>query len=97
MYRRYFWVLLIMVLCSPLGLLAGGTAWGEWAAEDLAALIGFVPQGLERAAGWWQGVFPDYGVRGLGESAGYLLSAFIGAAAVYAVMLVYLKLVARFK
>jgi hypothetical protein len=100
MYRRYWFALLILALVTPLGLIADGTAWGEWGTEDMEKLVGFVPRGLEQAAAWWQALFPDYAVKGLGEgrmaeSAGYILSAFIGAGAVYALMMIYIRLIAR--
>jgi hypothetical protein len=102
MYRRYWLILLVMALLTPLGLVAGGTAWGEWGPEDLKRLVGFVPRGIEQATTWWQAAFPDYTVKGLGEgqlaeNAGYVLSAILGAVAVYVVMLAYLRLIARTK
>lgn len=95
MYRRYWLVILLMALATPLGLLAGGTAWGEWGPEEMANLVGFMPRGIEQAANWWQALLPDYTVKGLGEGAGYIFSAFVGAGAVYALTLVYLRLIAR--
>lgn len=102
MYRRYWWGLFIMALVTPLGLLAGGTAWGEWGTEDIGKLVGYVPHGIERAATWWQALLPDYTIKWLGEgrlaeSAGYILSAFIGAGAVYILMLAVIRLIARTK
>jgi len=75
----------VLALLSPLGLLAAGTAWGEWGAdqiEDVVAggkALGFVPAGMEK--GWsLRALFPDYGVSGLPEWLGYVLSAVIGVA-----------------
>ena len=100
MYRRYWLILVVIALLTPLGLLAEGTAWGEWGTDQLHDLLGFVPQGIQQAAGWWQGIFPDYTVKILGEGraaerTGYVLSAFLGAGLVYAVMTMYVKFVAR--
>ena len=67
MYRRYGLILLGMVLLTPLGLLARGSAWGEWGTEELEQLLGFVPQGVEKASGWWQALLPDYSLKFLGE------------------------------
>jgi cobalt/nickel transport system permease protein len=67
------------VLACPLGLLATGDAWGEWAAEDLADMVGYTPQGL--AEGWeWNSLLPDYAVGALPEWVGYIASAVIGVA-----------------
>lgn len=63
---------------TPLGLIAEGDAWGEWAVEDLAGMIGYTPAGFE---GWeWSALFPDYSIGTLPEWSGYMLSAVIGVA-----------------
>ncbi|MGQ9458836.1 MAG: PDGLE domain-containing protein [Anaerolineae bacterium] len=73
------WIgLAILALLSPLGLLAPGTAWGEWGAEEFHDLLGYVPQGLERFAEFWRAPLPDYTIPGLGDVPGYLLSAVVG-------------------
>lgn len=67
----------VLVVATPLGLLATGDAWGEWAAEDLSAAVGYTPQGMQ--AGWeWTALLPDYSLGGLPEWVGYLVSAVIG-------------------
>ena len=69
----------IMVLLTPLGLLAPGTAWGEWGAEELQGMgLGYVPKGLERLAGLWPALFPDYTIPGWGAEVGYIISAISG-------------------
>lgn len=95
MHRRYWLLLLILALITPLGLLAEGTAWGEWGAEDLAKTLGFVPRGIDQASSWWQAFFPDYTVKGFGENAGYLISALVGSALVYLAAVAYIKIIAR--
>lgn len=68
-----------LVAACPLGLLATGDAWGEWATEDLAEMVGYAPSGL--ASGWeWSSLMPDYSVGALPEWLGYVLSAVIGVA-----------------
>lgn len=47
------------ILAAPLGLLASGTAWGEWGPEELSARLGYVPAGLARWAARWGGFLPD--------------------------------------
>jgi hypothetical protein len=100
MNRKYLWAFAIMILLTPLGRLAEGTAWGEWGGEYLTEALGFVPLGIEQAGEWWQAMFPDYTVHALGEgklaeSAGYALSAIVGSALVYGITLAYMKLMAR--
>jgi cobalt/nickel transport system permease protein len=68
----------IMVLLTPLGLLAPGGAFGEDAPEDLVDNLGLsaVPAGMARYADFWQSaLFPDY----LSDSPWtYLVSAVVG-------------------
>ncbi len=72
-----------LALAAPLGLLASGTAWGEWGNQQLKALgLGFVPAGLQKLQGWWHAPLPGYGLPRIGAATGYVLSAFIGAGAV---------------
>jgi cobalt/nickel transport system permease protein len=78
---RVLWIALaVLVVATPLGLLAPGTAWGEWGAEELAQLgLGFVPQGLERLQGLWGAPLPDYDLPALGNAnLAYILSAVLG-------------------
>lgn len=52
--------LALTMVCLPLGLLATGTAWGEWGSKDVARDIGYVPPDMDKYSGFWQGVMPDY-------------------------------------
>ena len=82
--KKLWMGLVALVLVSPLGMLASGTAWGEWGLEELNHLLGWVPHGLERFAevnGF--APLPDYSLPGVPEAflpqAGvYILSAVIG-------------------
>jgi cobalt/nickel transport system permease protein len=73
----------VLCLLSPVGLLAAGDAWGEWAPEELQKRLGYKPPGLERLADLWKGLLPDYNVAG-GDEAGpkralvYVASALLG-------------------
>lgn len=75
-----------LVALSPLGLLAVGTAWGEWGADEIAGVVqegralGFVPEGM--AQGFqFSAPLADYALPGLPDPAAYLLSALAGVAA----------------
>lgn len=69
----------LVALATPIGLLASGTAWGEWGAGELKAMgLGFIPQGIEKFTGWWPAPLPDYGLPRVGAAIGYILSAFAG-------------------
>ena len=66
------------MLVTPLGILAVGTAWGEWSPSDFPAPA--LPQGLARLASIWTAPIPDYAPPFLrSASFGYILSAVFGA------------------
>lgn len=92
---RKLWVALAIVLVlTPIGILAAGSAWGEWAPQDFAdpslrqqisAASGnrkapdHAPQGLERLSSFWTAPLSRY-APGFIRSAsfGYLVSAMVG-------------------
>ena len=67
------------------GLLAAGTAWGEWGPEEISSVVtgvkalGFVPDGMKNGFSI-KGIMPDYTVAGLPDAAAYILSAIAGVA-----------------
>ena len=78
----------LVALATPIGLLASGTAWGEWGVDELKDLgLGFIPSGVDRFAEWWPAPLPDYGIPRVGAVVGYVLCAFIGIALVAALIL----------
>lgn len=81
----------VLTLAAPLGLLAVGDAWGEWAYEDFTSLVGYVPSGMK---GWsLESIFPDYSVGNMPEWIGYIISAVIGCA----VLVIVFKLISLVK
>lgn len=77
----------IMVLLTPLGLLAPGGAFGEDAPGDLDLSglgLSAIPHGLNTYNGFWQHtLFPDYGFAGgTSPTLAYLVSAVVGIAVV---------------
>lgn len=82
-YRAFLIPLGALAVLTPLGLIASGTAWGEWSSAEIKRSIGYIPRGLEAMAGRWNALFPDYslpvfGGSTVGSIAGYLLSAIAG-------------------
>jgi cobalt/nickel transport system permease protein len=89
--RRVWWVVALLLLGTPLGVLATGTAWGEWSTSDLAdpvvrgeiarssgnqALPAATPRGLEKISTLWTAPFPGYAPKFVKNPVfGYLLSA----------------------
>jgi len=91
--------LLAALIClSPLGLLASGTAWGEWSAEEIKDVVsggqalGYVPPGMEQGFSFAT-VLPDYTIHGLPDVAAYSLSAVAGVA----VLLIIFKIIGHSK
>lgn len=74
----------LLIILTPLGLLAVGETFGEWGPEEIKEKLGFVPPGLESLSSLWSAPLPDYSLPG-GDSgsmtvaaAAYILSAIIG-------------------
>ena len=86
--ERTLWVTVaLLMLLTPLGTLAVGTAWGEWSADSFAK----APSGLARWSSVWTAPFPSYAPGFIKSPAfGYLLSAMFGVG-----VLVVISLIAR--
>lgn len=70
----------LLTILSPIGLLASGTAWGEWSASELVAQLKHDHLGHSLPSGMAHGLnfnalFSDYIVAGVPLSLGYILSA----------------------
>ena len=77
--RNILVVLAVLIVLTPLGLLATGETFGEWSNEVIKEKLGYVPSGLQGISGLWNAPLADYGIPGLGNaSVGYALSAAIG-------------------
>jgi len=97
----------VLMLVTPLGILAAGTAWGEWSPAQLAKAPAqaqdanppqSVPSGLQRLSNLWTAPFPAYApsfVRSRGF--GYLLSAMFGVGFLLALSLVLRLLLQRYR
>lgn len=93
-----FGLVLGLICLTPLGLLATGTAWGEWGKDEISKVVsqgntlGYTPKGLLEGFGF-QSLLPDYAVKGLPEVAGYLLSAAAGTA----ILIIIFKVIGNIK
>jgi cobalt/nickel transport system permease protein len=95
---RWVWAgFAALVLLTPVGSLARGTAWGEWGTEQLAERLHLaVPTGLEKLSGLWSAAIPDYAPAFIQNPlAGYLVAAIIGSALAIGVTWGVAKLLAR--
>ena len=83
--KAVYGLLALLIVGTPLGLLAAGTAWGEWDPEELAGqdflgtTLGYTPAGMQTGFSF-DALFPDYAIAGLPDAFGYILSAVIGTA-----------------
>lgn len=66
-----------LIVLVPLGLIAQGTAWGEWGSEEIASQIGYTPSGMANGFNF-NSLLPDYSLNGLPDVLAYYLSAIIG-------------------
>jgi cobalt/nickel transport system permease protein len=93
---RPLWLTLaVLLMLTPVGILAAGSAWGEWVAADFSDLAGRqqiasasleqapparAPQGIERLGSLWTAPFARYAPPYVRSATfGYLLSAMFGA------------------
>ena len=102
-----FWIgLAILIILSPIGLILpehfkAGSAWGEWGADEMQKLVGYIPQGLEKLSEIWKAPMPDYAFKGWEEkglshlSFAYIISAIVGIGIIAIVVLAIGKMLAK--
>jgi len=74
-----------LLVLTPLGTLAVGTAWGEWSPDTFAR----APSGLQQLASIWTAPFPSYAPAFIKNPAfGYMLSAMFGVGVILLLSLV---------
>ena len=83
----WLWAALgVLILLTPIGVLAPGTAWGEWSGRQLKATLGFVPAGLGKLGSLWTALMPGYAPAFIKDPmVGYLVAALVGSALVVGV------------
>lgn len=102
-----FWIgIAVLIVLSPLGLILpehfkAGSAWGEWGADEMQKLVGYVPKGLEKLSSLWSAPIPDYAFNGWEEkglprlSLAYIISAIVGIGIIALFMMGIGKLLAK--
>lgn len=103
--KKILIILLILCLISPIGILLpmvfnANDAWGEWSAQTLKELVGYVPQGLTKYSDLWKAPITDYTISSadksvVHQSGYYIISGIFGATVVYIVMLLIARLITR--
>ena len=102
-----FWIgIAILIILSPLGLILpehfkAGSAWGEWGADEMQKLVGYIPQGLEKLSSFWNAPMPDYAFKGWEErglphlSFAYIISAAVGVGIIIVIVFAIGKILAK--
>ena len=85
--KKYWYAIIALIIFAPIGLLAQGTAFGEWSGNDLKEKLGFVPQGMAKLGDKWKVMLPDYAIPGYDTSffksaLGYIFCAIVALAVV---------------
>jgi cobalt/nickel transport protein len=103
--KKILVVLLLLCLITPVGILFpaffnAGDAWGEWSAQTVKELVGYVPKGLEKYSDIYKAPIPGYTVntkdRSIMHKSGfYIVSGLLGATITYVVMLLITKIIVR--
>lgn len=84
-FKPLYGLIVTLIILSPLGLLATGTAWGEWGSEEISTVVhggkslGYTPKGMENGFSF-KALMPDYTLSGTHEVLAYVLSALAGTA-----------------
>ena len=96
----------VLIVLSPLGLILpdhfkAGSAWGEWGADEIQKMFGFVPQGLTKLSELWKAPLPDYAFQGWETkgishlSLAYIFSAVVGIAIIAGIVFLIGKILVR--
>lgn len=90
----------VLIILTPLGLILpdyfkAGDAWGEWEADTIQKLVGYVPQGIEKLSVLWKknALLPDYCFKGWDDQAiwpyqsfAYIIAAIVGIAVISSIV-----------
>lgn len=96
--KAIYGLIAALICFTPLGLLATGTAWGEWGTDEIKKVVsggntlGFTPKGMANGFSF-NAVMPDYAVSGLPDIVGYILSAVAGTA----ILIILFKVISSMK
>ena len=97
--RAIFLALSLIIFIVPLGLLAPGTAWGEWSRQELGAMkLGYIPSGFDRMSTFWTAPLSGYNATVVHNPAlGYVISALVGVVLILGVFIFVEKLATKSK
>ena len=103
--KKILGALLILCLITPIGILLpayfdAGDAWGEWSAETVKELVGYVPRGLAKYSEVWKAPMSDYTVNDndksvVHKSGYYIVSGILGATLTFLATLIISRIIVR--
>ncbi|KHO62850.1 PDGLE domain [Thermoanaerobacter sp. YS13] len=91
--KKFYIAAIVIILLTPLGLLAPGSAWGEWGLDEIKSMIGYIPEGMNRFSEVIKAILPDYSIPGFDanffqQALGYIFSAVVGIAAIVLIFVI---------
>ena len=95
--KGIYGLIFALVCLTPIGLIATGTAWGEWGASEIRDVVtggkalGYVPEGIKNGFSF-ESIMPDYAFAGLPPIVSYVLSAVGGVA----ILIILFKIISSF-
>jgi hypothetical protein len=103
--KRILIIMILLCLITPVGILLpmffnAGDAWGEWSAQTVKDLTGYVPGGLAKYSEVWKAPLTDYTLNSgdksvVHQSGFYIVSGIIGATLTYIIMLIISRIIVR--
>ena len=103
--KKILIILLLLCLLTPIGILLpmffdAGDAWGEWSAQTVKELTGYVPQGLAKYSDVWNAPLTDYTINSedvsvVHQSGYYIVSGITGATVTYIFVLLISRLIVK--
>lgn len=98
--KKLWYAMIALIIFAPLGLLASGTAYGEWSGADIKAKLGFIPKGMAKFSDSWKALMPDYTIPGFGSTffksaLGYISCALVALIIILGITFIISKLQKR--
>jgi hypothetical protein len=98
--KKFLIAAIALILLTPIGLLAPGSAWGEWGLDEIKSMVGYVPSGIKHFSDTIRVILPDYSIPGFDKnffqlSIGYIFSAVVGIAIIALVFFILSKIIGK--
>ncbi|PJI08830.1 MULTISPECIES: cobalt transporter CbiM [Clostridium] len=82
-FKAIYALIAILIILTPIGLIASGSAWGEWSPSEIKTVVsggktlGYVPSGMLKGIKY-NAFMNGYSIKGISDIVGYILSAVLG-------------------